>query len=172
MTTIVPGPGEDGYALRDEESAAEALGYQALAPECSDQGFERGEQPAGFQRYPMPSTGELAECNACGFRFDAIHARVDGEERDSCPCCEELRLHAELDALRAVNGAGLTPAESNALRLGARALAEVAAGLESSGLNELAAESASSAAVLDDLQRRSAAPAAPSGSVVEAEIER
>jgi hypothetical protein len=40
-TTYIPGPGEDGYALRDEESAAEALGYPPEGREESDEEAER-----------------------------------------------------------------------------------------------------------------------------------
>ena len=65
----------------------------------------------------------------------------------------------------------ITNAESYALHLGARALAEVAAGLERSGLRDLAVESATSAAALDDLQRRSTVAAAREQST-EQEAER
>jgi hypothetical protein len=48
----------------------------------------------------------------------------------------------------------ITGAESSALDLGSRALAEVAAALARSGRAELAEESARSAAALDDLRHR------------------
>lgn len=113
--TIIPGPGEDGWAMRDEESAAESLGYRQPPRERSDEYDEREY----YQQHPE----ELA------------------------------RLLAE-DAVLAPSPV-ITNAESNALHLGARALAEVAAGLERSGLGDLAAESAQSAASLDGLLRRS-----------------
>ncbi len=65
----------------------------------------------------------------------------------------------------------ITNGESYALYLGARTLAEVAAGLERMGQRDLAAESARSALALDDLQRRSTVAAAREQST-ELEAER
>ena len=126
MTTIIPGPGEDGWAMHDEESAAEALGYRPIPRERSDEDDEREY----FDQHP----NELA-CLA--------------EEADS-PV--------------------ITNDESYALHLGARALSEVAAGLEHAGQHDLAAESAKSAAALHDLQRR--ATVAPAREPAELEAER
>jgi hypothetical protein len=117
MTNIIPGPGEDGWAMRDEESAAEALDYGPIQRERSDEDDERDY----FKQHP----DELA------------------------------RLLEE-----AAESPVITNDESYALHLGARALAEVAAGLQRSGLGELAAESARSATALDDLQRRATVAAA------------
>ncbi len=65
----------------------------------------------------------------------------------------------------------ITQEESYALYLGAGALAEVAAGLAGRGQEELAAESARSAAALDGLHRRATVDAARD-QVVEQEAER
>jgi len=128
MTTIIPGPGEDGWAMRDEEAAAEALGYRSAPRERSDEDDEREY----FERHPD----------------------------------EFQRLLAE-DAGSPV----ITNDESYALYLGARALAEVAAGLLRIGQRQLAAESAKSAAALDELQRRATVGPARE-SVPEQEAER
>jgi hypothetical protein len=128
MNTAIPGPGEDGYAMRDEESAAEALGYPAKARERSDEDDER----AYFEAHPSEYERLLAE--------DAGSPLI-------------------------------TNGESYALYLGARALAEVAAGLAGRGQHDLAGESARSAAALDDLQRRSTVAAAREQST-EQEAER
>src|SRR5262245_23921454 len=106
MTTIIPGAGEDGWAMRDEE----ALGYPPIPRERSDEDDER-----------------------------------------------EYLL---VDEAAQADGPLITNDESYALHLGARALAEVAAGLAGRGQDDLAAESARSAAALDDLQRRSTVAAA------------
>jgi hypothetical protein len=114
MTTIIPGPGQDGWAMRDDESAAEALGYPPVPRERSDEDDERqylGNHPSELERL----------------------------------------LTEEADAAIPL----ISQAESYALHLGARALAEVAAGLAGPGEYDLAAESARSAAELDELQRRS-----------------
>jgi hypothetical protein len=116
VNTFIPGPGEDGYALRDEESAAEALGYPSIAREGSDQ--------------------------------------------------DDERAHFELA------NPIITTAESQALRLGARALAEVADGLLRAGNQELAAESAGSAATLHDLLQRSVIGGQADAPAVELEAER
>jgi hypothetical protein len=119
VTTIIPGPGEDGYAMLDEESAPEALGYRPIPRERSNEDDEREyleEHPSGLERL-------LTE-----------------QAEDASPL--------------------ISQSESYALHLGARALAEVAAGLAGRGQDDLAAESARSAAALDELQRRSTVAAA------------
>jgi hypothetical protein len=131
VTTIIPGPGEDGYAMLDEESAAEAMGYRPIPRERSDEDDEREyleQHPSDLDRL---LTHEAAQ----------------------------------------VEGPLITTDESYALHLGARALAEVAAGLSARGQDDLAAESARSAEALDDLQRR-ATVAAARVPVVEQEAER
>jgi hypothetical protein len=131
MNTTIPGPGEDGYAMRDEESAAEALGSAAEARERSDEDDERP--------YSEAHPAELK--------------RLLAEEADEAP------------------SPLITNDESYALYLGARALAEVAAGLAGRGQRDLAGESSRSAAALDDLQRRSTVAAAREQST-EQEAER
>jgi hypothetical protein len=120
VTTIISGPGEDGYAMLDEETAAEIMGYSPIQRERSDEGDERA--------YYDPHPAELARPVA------------EGAAAAQCPL--------------------ITNDESYAFHLGARALAEVAAGLSARGQHDLAAESARSAAALDDLQRRSTVAAA------------
>jgi hypothetical protein len=128
MTTTIPGPGEDGWAMRDEESAAESLGYRQPPRERSDEDDEREH----YERHP-----------------------------------DELqRLLAE-----EAGSPVITNDESYALHLGARALAEVTAGLLRTGQRQLAAESARSAAAIDELQRR-ATVAPDRGPAVEQEAER
>ena len=114
MTTIIPGPGEDGYAMRDEESAAESLGYRPIPRERSNLDDER----------------------------------------------EYLEEHLLAEDAAEAESPLITNEESYALHLGARALAEVAAGLAGHGLPDLAAESARSAAALHELLRRSTVAAA------------
>jgi hypothetical protein len=109
MSTYIPGPGEDGYAIRAERAYCEA--------------------------HP----DELK--------------RLLAEEADEAP------------------SPLISNDESYALYLGSRALAEVAAGLAGRGQHELAAESARSAAALDDLQRRSTVAAAR-GQSAEQEADR
>jgi hypothetical protein len=120
VTTIIPRPGEDGYAMRDEESAAEALGYRPIPRERSDADDEREY----LEEHPSELEGLLT------------------------------------DEAAGADGPLITNDESYALHLGARALAEVAAGLSARGQHDLAAESARSAAALDDLQQRSIVAAA------------
>ncbi|TMC04266.1 MAG: hypothetical protein E6J41_25350, partial [Chloroflexi bacterium] len=57
MTTIIPSPGEDGWAMRDEDSAAEALGYRSAPRGRSDQDDEREY----FERHPDEFQRLLAE---------------------------------------------------------------------------------------------------------------
>jgi hypothetical protein len=57
MTTIIPGLREDGWAMRDEDSAAEALGYRPIPRERSDEDDERDY----FERHPEEPTRLLAE---------------------------------------------------------------------------------------------------------------
>lgn len=54
---------------------------------------------ATFDRYPAPPGTELAECRSCGFVFGSTHVK-DDSGRESCPCCEELRLDREVRRLR------------------------------------------------------------------------
>ncbi len=101
----------------------------------------------------------------------ADSAAARAAARDAWKAASERTAGAREPAAVDAEGPVITNAESYALHLGARALAEVAAGLERSGLRDLAVESASSAAALDDLQRRSTVAAAREQST-EQEAER
>ncbi len=98
-------------------------------------------------------------------------AAAEAAARDAWKAASERSSGSSGPAPEGAENPLITNAESYALHLGARALAEVAAGLERSGLRDLAVESASSAAALDDLQRRSTVAAARERST-EQEAER